>query len=479
MIEALNRDRHEIERFLATPLAKHLASLSSADWDTDLVDYASRTLAYVEFLRDRGLTPSDLRDRNPEATAKPNYINRYPLVDRCLDGDLSKAYFMAVSSGTTGKAAIWPRSEADEIRSSFAVEQIFVESFQADTRRTLALVCFPLGIWIGGMYTASVARMLSAKGYPVTTLTPGTNMGEIRRCLSEVAPQFDQTILCGYPPFLRDVVDELVPNEIDPALIRMKMLLAGEPISESWRDDLCRKLAADNPLTDVISMYGTADAGIVGFETEHTIRMRRRLSGSPELSQAAFSTSGLPSIFQYQPYKLHVEENAGHVLLTVQSMHPLFRYSIGDSGTGMTYADLSSRIDGQAEAGLPVVVLHGRTDHTVSFFGGNIYPEHVSALMDHSDWRSEITGRFTMLVQHSAEGNRPLTVVVELQPGAEASHLLANRLAEALEAHLLAVNSEYANYVPKRYQRPEIVCRPHRDEEFFARGKKQVYVKRD
>jgi phenylacetate-CoA ligase len=321
--------------------------------------------------------------------------------------------------------------------------------------------------------------MLSAKGYSLVALTPGTNMGEIRRCLTEVSPLFDQTVLCGYPPFLRDVIDELVPIEIDPTEVSLKMLMAGEPISESWRDDMAAKLHMDSPLTDCISMYGTADAGIVGFETQASIQVRRFLSDSPEKRLAALGGQGLPSIFEYQPYRLRVEPNSDLVLLTVLATHPHFRYSIGDSGTATTYAELHSKAGTPSPiVGHPLVALHGRTDHTVSFFGGNVYPEHISAYLDHQDRRQEVTGRFTMLVQHDAGGNRPLTIVVELQPGVDESSELEGRLAEGLETHLLAVNSEYANYVPKRYQRPEVTLRPHKDQEFFARGKKQEYVKR-
>lgn len=386
---------------------------------------------------------------------------------------------MAVSSGTTGKATIWPRTQGDEMRTAFAFEQIFSESFGVEGRRTLALVCFPLGIWIGGMYTASAVRMLARKGRSVTVLTPGINLAEIRRCLHEVAPIFDQTVMCGYPPTIRDFLDELAPSEIDPAVIRIKLLLAGEAVSESWRDDMSAKLAMDPGECGIVSMFGTADAGLVGFETARTIEARRILERSPAMRESAFGNPGLPSLFQYQPFGIQVAEAEDKVLLTMPGLHPHFRYSIGDAGTGLPFAELRSRVPGltlRDSHELPAIALFGRTDHTVSFFGGNVYPEHVAAIMDRSDFRAHITGRFTMLVQHSAEANAPLTVVVELKAASEPPDGFTNLLAEALEAHLVATNSEYANYVPPRYRRPLVELRTYRDDEFFSRGKKQVYV---
>jgi phenylacetate-coenzyme A ligase PaaK-like adenylate-forming protein len=75
---------------------------------------------------------------------------------------------IAVSSGSTGKPAYWPRFVLDELAAAAQFEQIFHDSFEADRQPTLAVVCFPLGTWVGGLYTASCCRHLAAKGYPVT-----------------------------------------------------------------------------------------------------------------------------------------------------------------------------------------------------------------------------------------------------------------------------------------------------------------------
>src|SRR3546814_8875585 len=85
----------------------------------------------------------------------------------------------------------------------------------ADSRRTLAVVCFALGTWIGGMFTAACCRHLAAKGYPITTVTPGNNRDEILRVVQALGPQFDQTVLLGYPPFLKDVIDHGRASGVD------------------------------------------------------------------------------------------------------------------------------------------------------------------------------------------------------------------------------------------------------------------------
>lgn len=55
----------------------------------------------------------------------------------------------------------------------FHALQVFWDNFEAHRRSTLAVVAFPLGSWVGGMYTACSLHNLTLKGYRITTVTPG------------------------------------------------------------------------------------------------------------------------------------------------------------------------------------------------------------------------------------------------------------------------------------------------------------------
>src|SRR6476620_10468519 len=102
------------------------------------------------------------------------------------------------SPGSTRTPAFWPRTIDDERHVATRFEQVFHDSFQADERTTLAVVCFALGTWVGGMYTASCCRHLSAKGYPITVVAPGNDVAEILRVVREIGAMFDQVVLLGY-----------------------------------------------------------------------------------------------------------------------------------------------------------------------------------------------------------------------------------------------------------------------------------------
>ncbi|MHC5832588.1 MAG: phenylacetate--CoA ligase family protein, partial [Nostoc sp.] len=94
----------------------------------------------------------------------------------------------------------------DELQIATRFEQIFHDSFYSDTRRTLAVICFTLGTWVGGMFTTNCCRYLASKGYPITVITPGNNKEEILRVIQELGSAFEQVVLLGYQPFLKDVI---------------------------------------------------------------------------------------------------------------------------------------------------------------------------------------------------------------------------------------------------------------------------------
>jgi phenylacetate-CoA ligase len=125
-------------------------------------------------------------------------------------------------------------------------EHVFHGSFHADTRPTLVVICFALGSWVGGMYTALCCRYLAQKGYPLTLVTPGNHKAEIFRVVEALGAHFDQVVLAGYPPFLKEVVDSGIAQGVDWRRYRVKLILAGEVFSEEWRSLVGERLGADD-----------------------------------------------------------------------------------------------------------------------------------------------------------------------------------------------------------------------------------------
>lgn len=459
-------------------------------------DVVQNVPAYRIFLQEQEIGPDTIKSlqdfQTLPFTTKDNYIRRYPLADRCDHGQLQSCDMIAVSSGSTGEPTLWPRSVRDELDIAYRFEQIFRDSFRADERKTLAVICFALGTWVGGLYTLSCCRHLSSKGYPILTVAPGNQFREIFRVLQSLAPQFEQVVLLGYPPFLKNVVDLGLAQNIPWSDYNVKFVMAGEVFSEAWRSLMAQRVGSTQPCLDFAALYGTADAGVLGNETPLSIGIRRWLAEHPEHISDFFGASRLPTLVQYDPRSRFFEVAADQTLLfSGHSGVPLIRYHIADSGGLFSYEAMmgllrhhgcdpnSLSVDQRGEARghypLPFVYVFGRSHFAVSYFGANLYPENVMVALEQPPICEWVTGKFVMEVLENQQAERRLSVVVELAPDVEATGVMENEIAIAIETTLIHLNSEFANYVPEPYRCPNVSLRPNQDAAYFPVGVKHQY----
>lgn len=451
--------------------------------------------AYRAFLREHGIEPEQVRtfadfERLPLLT-KENYHRRYPLPQLCRGGRLDGCDMVAVSSGSTGEPTVWPRSVTDELAVAARFEQVFTDSFAADQRTTLAVVCFPLGTWVGGLYTLACARHLAAKGYPVTVVAPGNNKAEILRVIPELAPHCEQTVLLGYPPFLKDVIDTGLAGGLDWPRYSVRLVLAGEVFSEEWRDLVGRRAGMASPCYDSATLYGTADAGVLGTETPLSVCIRRFLAGRPDAAGEVFGEARLPTLVQYDPGSRFFEARDGTLLFSADNGVPLIRYHIADEGGLIGYEDMLAfcarhgfdPVAGLGSPGgrgirqLPFAYVFGRSHFTVSYFGANVYPENVTVGLEQPEVSGWVSGKFVLEVAGDPDRDPRLRVTAELAPGEAAGAGRGRALAESIRAQLQRLNSEFAHYVPPERQLPEVVLRPAGDPEYFPPGVKHRYTR--
>ena len=393
-------------------------------------------------------------------------------------------------TGSTGEPTVWPRSLTDELGVAARFEQVFADSFAAGERSTLAVVCFPLGTWVGGLYTLACTRHLAAKGYPITVVAPGNNKAEILRVIPELAAHVDQTVLLGYPPFLKDVIDTGTAAGVDWPRYAVKLVLAGEVFSEEWRDLVGRRAGMSDACYDSASLYGTADAGVLGNETPLSVCIRRFLAARPHIAEELFGGSRLPSLVQYDPGSRFFETHHGTLLFSGDNGVPLIRYHIADEGGLVGYDEMLAfcarrGFDPVAELGadargihpLPFVYVFGRSLFTVSYFGANVYPENVTVGLERPAVSGWVTGKFVLEVVDDSDSNRRLQVTVELGPGEVGDPGRERAVAESIRGELLRLNSEFAHYVPTEYQLPRVALLPAGDPENFPLGVKHRYTR--
>jgi phenylacetate-CoA ligase len=466
------------------------ASLTPEQKVLELFREAARDVpAYARFLREQGVDPVRVDGidafRRVPATTKDNYYRRNALPELCRHGRLDGCDMVALSTGSTGEPAVWPRFVTHELESSARFEQILGGAFGAAEKRTLGVICFALGNWVGGLYTLGCCRHLAAKGYPLTLAAPGNQPGEILRALRAISEHYEQRVLFGYPPFLKDVIDLGASQGFDWHAKPTKLVMAGEVFSEEWRAWLCGRLGVIEPATATASLYGTADAGVIANETPLSIRIRRALAGRPDAARELFGEARLPTLCQYDPLHRFFEVEEGWLLFSGDGGAPLLRYKILDRGGLVEHAamlrflhqrtvELEPGPEGEA---LPFVYVFGRSHFALSFYGANVYPENVSVGLEQPELAPLLTGKFVLEVEHDAQQNAHLKLTVELLRDVAAPPGLDQEIARSVRRELIRLNSEFGAYVPEARRSPRVELRAFADPEYFPVGVKHRYTR--
>jgi len=481
-----------LQTFLTTPLAERLRRAGQGDGEQRLLalfrSAAAEVPAYRAFLETHRIDPGGVKSladyQTLPLTTKQNYMRTYPLAQRCRGGDLAGCDMLAMSSGSTGSPMVWPRTVIHELDIATRFEQVF-HAFGADRHGTLAVVCFAMGTWVGGMFTAACCRHLAAKGYPITVVTPGNKKDEVFRVVQELGPDYEQIVLLGYPPFIKDIIDGGSAEGMDWSHYRPKLVFAGEVFSEEWRELVCGRIGSTQPANDTASLYGTADGGVLGNETPLSIAIRKFFAAHPERAREVFGESRLPTLVQYDPLSRWFEVHDGTLVVSGDSGVPLLRYHIADKGGIISYDEMMEIVGGAVQPGelgawpLPFVYLFGRADFTVSYFGANVYPENISVGLEQPEVRDWVSGKFVLRVVETEDCNEALSIVVELLPGISGDETKRNAVAAAVLRQLRRLNSEFANYVPAEYQQPRITLKPSGDPEWFPVGVKHRYTRKN
>lgn len=451
--------------------------------------------AYAAFLKKNKIDPAAIRNfedfETLPITNKEIYLRKFPLHKLCHGGTLAKSIVYAATSGSTGKPFYFPHEHDLEAQYSVLAE-MYLRNIRADTRSTLIIIGFGMGVWIGGVLTYEAFNIASRRSAPVSILTPGINRAEIFHALRDLAPQYEQTVLIGYPPFVKDIIDDAPEEGIMLSKLNMRLLFAAESFTEDFRDHLMRGCGITDPCNHTLNIYGTADFGAMAFETPTSILIRRLLSENESRYQEIFgSEARVATLAQYNPHFACFESHNGEILLTGDSTVPLLRYAIGDRGGVFSFAEMERAlsalgIDLRKEAHmhhvriteLPFVFVFERVDFAVKLYGAMIYPAHIKNGFSRGSTNKLCSGRFTMQTKHDARHNQYLEINVELRPGVKKNAALTKQLTADIVSKLIEQNAEYRSShqaVGKRAV-PKLVFWPYQDPKYFARNVKQKWV---
>ena len=89
-----------------------------------------------------------------------------------------------------------------------------------------------------------------------------------------------------------------------------------------------------------------------------------------------------------------------------------------------------------------------------------------------------VTGKFVLETVETEDGDTTLHIAVELLPGIEPDVSMVPVISASIQAQLLRLNSEFANYTPAERQLPRITLHAFADAEYFPVGVKHRYTRK-
>lgn len=416
----------------------------------------SNTPAYRIFLRKHNINTLGIKTpahfTKLPIMDKHNYISRYNLPD--LFPHRKIPAFAYASSGSSGKPTFWFRGDAQEEYAGKMHAKIFEEVLGINKKEpTLVVICFSMGLWVAGNYTLSACRQMRKHGFNITAVTPGIEKEDIYSSLEKLSGKFKNLVLAGYPPYLMDVINEVKQRHITLPK-KIFAITAGDKFSEQWRDAFLERIAQKN-LWQVVSIYGCADAGALGYETRLSIFLRRAALKNPDLYKELFGDdSNLPALLQYDPEHIYFENLNKELIFTTATAAPLIRYNIHDLGEIHQPDAIAKLIKGHAldsrirkariNNNLPVIVKKGRSDVAVTFYAINIYPEQINAAVIDPKVKKYLSGDY-FVYNHSVKNHKKekLHFVIELASGYKSGASLLKKISESVVRNFSALSMEY------------------------------------
>lgn len=458
--------------------------------------------AYQRFLKANKVDPSAIKTPKDfchvPVTNKSNYLRKHKLKDLVWQYDQQHPLLFCATSGSTGEPYYFPRNEKLSWQYSLLVEDFLKQNPPRKGGKTLVIIGFGMGVWIGGVITLRAFEIASARmGVPVAILPAGYNPTEIYKALKKLAPEFQQTIIIGYPPFIKELVDGAVKQDINFKKMHVRFMFAAEAFTETFRNYLAKKAAIKDPVLDTLSIYGTADIGAMAYETPVSILIRRLAVKKPSLFRDIFGQiEKTPTLAQYNPQFVEFEMAGDQVLLTGNSAIPLIRYAVGDNGGVISFKqmeqilhvngiDLRSEIKKakieHAVREQPFVFVYERADFSTTLHGINIYPEFIKEGLFEKILAANLTERFTMITKQDKKLDQYLEINLELKDGIKTNLRLKNAAHRIIRQKLIEKSSEFAEIAKTRNSKNliKLVFWSNMHPKYFSPGVKQKWVQKE
>lgn len=443
--------------------------------------------AYRAFLKEHGIRPRDIRTfedfQQLPATSKENYLLKHDLAELMPGGTLEGTCVVTRSSGYTGQPIFWPRAKRQDDGAVKGIMALY-SLFDVGHKTTLALNTFSLGAHVGGqMCTDLSLRGARMPRNRLAFATPGASVEDTLEMVKHLSPRFEQTILWGYPSLVHKIVVTGAEAGIRWEELNTFAICGGEGFSEGWRRLMVSLLGGHPHPMRVCALYGSADGGLMGFDTPYSLLARQVAHDHESLQDRLFRGQPPLAFVQFNPIGRFFESVEGELALTCWQAIPMVRYILRDAGDVLSFSvlmehfrscgvdpDEATRANGilpQHVWRWPFLSCFGRSDGTVSVVGANVYPH----TLQHVFSAHKEVSHFKLAVEDDAAGQSRLTVYVEWAdgvPSPEAVQHFEQALHDQVVDALLRGNWDYRGAMrdDPTAADPRIVIVPHKSGPF-------------
>lgn len=457
--------------------------------------------AYKDFLIKNKINPSKIQTfadfRKLPPTTKENYLSEYPHEALLWDGDARKPMTFHSTSGSTGDPTYFQREYKYDIQRELIIAEFLKRNSQTIEGPTLFVILFGMGVWSAGMGLYTGAYLATNRNkLPVSIVSPGVNKTEALKVLSKLAPSFKQVIIAGYPPFVKDVLDEALIMGLSLDAMDLRLVFTGESLTENFRDHICDLASIKCPTNDTMNTYGTSELGPTAVETPLSIHISRLCRDNIDLFDKIYGNTTLwPTLAQFNPQYVQIDEVDNELFFTGDNSIPLLRYQSGDSGGILSYDNVMELIGKDKVENLncpdevdlstfitqkPFVYIFARKNLAITLYGILIYPEYLKKIILTSILSQFLTGKFTLVKKYNSNQDQYIEINLELKKNMKSTREYEKICMKEIVDGLRFQSSEYKELYKdlKTKANPKVKLWEYEDPKYFTPGNKQTWIKK-
>ncbi len=263
-------------------------------------------------------------------TSKQTYVSHYSFAERMIEQPYD-SFGLIRSSGFSGIPCYWPQSKSNFKMLDHIIKMQLETVYNVHQKKTMAVVGLALGSWIGGESLSFLFKSFARQtDYPFLVFSPGNQFDEIIEILSVFQDQFDQFLVCICPSAIRYLFLRAKEKNTKLPYQKMKFIVLGESFSESLRIGLQDELGLPYDPSFMLSIYGSADTGLLGFESPLTSGIRSMFHLYPQIAKQFGFEHENPTFFHNADPAHFLEDCNGELLVTASKTMPLVRYNLKD-----------------------------------------------------------------------------------------------------------------------------------------------------